>query len=395
MSRMREHSLSTVEKLFLWLGPLAVIGFSLAAILAGRIRNFEIFSYGCLDFWSGVNPYTQWSHTSINGGRELDVYLYGPLFSFLFYPLTLFPKWLGALLWALLNYFILVWGILKTKLWERKELLVIFFFNVLVIVNNGKAFQYNNAVTGFFLLMLYFLEEQKPWAALVVLVLGSLTKVYLAFGAVLFLFYPDFWKNVLRGVGLLLVGIFLPAVAVGLEGLLDQYQGWVEVVSMRGNPFRFLGLPGMLEQWGWSNVYQYTLLMLVLGLGLPALFVWLGSVKSGNNSYELRAMLLGSTMLGLMVWGNSTEAVTWVIGLVGFFLWFYGQGRPFKWWDYFWLVSLGFFFVVCPMDFLFPVSWRLTVLWNLRLGTIFATLLWGWMVGTTLVRSWRPSSQMI
>lgn len=57
--------------------------------------NFQIYSYGSLDFWSGINPYIDWNHLSLLG-KPLDFFLYSPLFSILFTPFALLPAELGV-----------------------------------------------------------------------------------------------------------------------------------------------------------------------------------------------------------------------------------------------------------------------------------------------------------
>jgi hypothetical protein len=76
---------------------------TLKEVIGMSYNNFQIFSYGSLDFWTGINPYTHWNHLSILG-KPLDLFLYGPLFSILFTPFALLPGWLGVFCWNIFTY---------------------------------------------------------------------------------------------------------------------------------------------------------------------------------------------------------------------------------------------------------------------------------------------------
>ena len=59
-----------IEKLSDNKNKIYIIGLFFAFLIALKevinlsYYNFQIFSYGSLDFWAGINPYINWTHLS-------------------------------------------------------------------------------------------------------------------------------------------------------------------------------------------------------------------------------------------------------------------------------------------------------------------------------------------
>ena len=81
------------------LGLLVAIAATAIETFRLRYANYLVYSDSTIDFWNGVNPYTQEFVDS--HGRY---YLYTPVFSVLFTPIAFLPKWLGPFVWNLCNY---------------------------------------------------------------------------------------------------------------------------------------------------------------------------------------------------------------------------------------------------------------------------------------------------
>ncbi|MDO4790049.1 MAG: glycosyltransferase family 87 protein [Porphyromonas sp.] len=365
------------ESIFFF-GLLLTLIFSTTELVSLKANNFQIFAYGSKDFWGGTNPYSAWEHTGV-AGNNLDRYLYGPLFSILFTPFAFLPWWLGAAVWNLTSYSAFFYSLYSCKIWDNKRLAVVFFLLVGIMVSSIMSFQFNLLITAMFLFIYKFLEEERYTLALLLLVIGALTKVYIAFAGVLLFFYPQFWKNIGRGILLSAVGLLLPAIRVGVDGLLPYYRSWFDAVSIREAPERFEVVYRLIGKIGFPEVYQYTLPILLAATILPTLVVaYCVRKDKGIPRTTLAAMLIGTVMMTLMVWGNSTERHTYIIGMTGYLLWGYAKGYMSRT-DKIFTALFFFFYVICPIDVLCPVKIRRIILDHNNLGVIFALILWGRM----------------
>ena len=189
-------------------------------------NNFQIFSYGSLDFWNGINPYSDWNHLSILG-KQLDVFIYGPLFSILFTPFTLIPGWAGVYLWNIFTYTLFYFSVFTLpEKFSFNTKRFIFFFSSLLLFTTLLSVQFNPVVAALFLFSFTLLEKNRGfWAVLLILVSGF-TKVYGIFQIIMLLFYPRLWRNIFYAV---LIGTFLfllPLVRIPLPELIDYYNSW-------------------------------------------------------------------------------------------------------------------------------------------------------------------------
>ena len=370
------------------LGALAVIAMVIAGEASHRTMNYEIFRLGTLDPWSGTNPYTEWYHPGRNG-EELDRFLYPPLFSVLFIPLALLPIWLGSAIWCIGSYAALFRTMRLTKGYRSSDTIgdlrrfgAVFYYTILVVILSLKFYQYNTLNAVFCLLTLYLLEHKRFTWAMIVVVIGGCTKVYPGFCALLFLFYPDFWQSpklLIRGVVILLVALLLPALYTGMNGLLPYYKDWWSMMEAR-DLWMFQGISAFMYRiLGWEWVTRYVSVMLLLGMILP-IAAYLLLHRKRNFSYHEKARILGILMMGLMVWGNSTEPNTYLIGMLGWMLFYHTLPHPrpilAK------VLGWGLFisYAVVPMDFLCPVWLSRLFLQEWKIGALIGFLVWCYMV---------------
>ncbi len=383
MSQRILAALARPKTLF-WVGFIATLIFVSAVIISRRTFNFEIFRYGVLDSWSGQNPYISWDHIS-ESGRELDRYQYPPLFSFLFLPFAILPVWLGAIIWTLLSFCVLFYAMARTKAFRDpapeggdKRFAFVFFYTIVVLISSLQATQYNPLNAAFCLLILLLLEEKRYIWAMLIVVVGGLTKVYPGMVALLFLFYPDFWRKpwrILAGIVMVLAGLLLPALFTGFEGLADFTLDWVRWLDGK-EPSRYHGITSHLYRLGFHGFLPYTIPILLGGILLPVL-------KSGalllagrlRNDYQFRAGLLGTMMVGMLVWGNATEANTYIIGMLGWLLFYFTKSERTRF-DHLCTALLFVVFGILPMDFLCPPSVSKVLLFDIGLGAYTGLLLW-------------------
>ena len=158
--------LSVIKKFTKTQRAIFLIGFFFALLITlkevtrSSYNNFQIFSYGSLDFWRGINPYSDWNHLSILG-KPLDVFLYGPVFSVLFTPFALLPGWLGVFCWNIFTYTLFFFSVFtlpdKFSFIKKK---FIFFFTILLLFATLLSVQFNPVVASIFLFSFTLLEKK-------------------------------------------------------------------------------------------------------------------------------------------------------------------------------------------------------------------------------------------
>ena len=78
------------EQILFWLGLIVMVAATTIETLRGRASNYYVYSDATNMFWHGLTPYTQQFIT--DHGRY---FLYTPVFTTLFAPILLLPKWLA------------------------------------------------------------------------------------------------------------------------------------------------------------------------------------------------------------------------------------------------------------------------------------------------------------
>ena len=151
---------------------IAIVATALETIRL-RYMNFLVYTDSTLDFWKGINPYTQ---EFINEhGRY---FLYTPVFSVLYLPFALLPKWLGAFAWNLTNYTLFTLSVFTLPKQFDAYKIKIFLFLLLILEQSIFSFQFNIVVAYCFLFSFSLLERGRGFWAVLIIMVSATTKVY-------------------------------------------------------------------------------------------------------------------------------------------------------------------------------------------------------------------------
>lgn len=342
-------------------------------------NNFQIFSFGSLDFWAGANPYSGWSHLSVLG-KPLDLFLYGPLFSILFTPFALMPHWLGAIMWNFFTYslfFISIFTLPEQFSFIKKRF--IFLFSALTLFCTLLSLQYNPLIAAFFLFSFTLLEKNKGFWAVLIILLSAFTKVYGIFQLAMLLFYPKLWKNILYAVLIGIVFLLLPLVNIPLYELAAYYKSWISIVMEHSDASRFYSIyrPVIIY---FESLEPY-MGFISLGIFMFLFTVTLTKLRLFRESFVYRAQFLGILMAWVILFGLSSERHTYVIALVGYAIW-YLNSEPDKTDKV--LLWLNFLLLgIMPVDIIFPRFISSFILGKLHIGVIVFAFTWFKMVYKT------------
>jgi hypothetical protein len=346
-------------------------------------NNFQIFSYGSLDFWKGINPYSDWNHLSILG-YPLDVFLYGPLFSILFTPFALLPGWLGVFCWNIFTYslfFISVFTLPDQFSFVKKKF--IFFFAVLLLFRTLLSVQFNPVVASLFLFSFTLLEKKRGFWAVLLILLSGFIKVYGIFQLVMLLFYPRFWKNALYAIIIGIVLLLLPLIQIPATELVAYYQSWIVIVTKHSDASRFFSIYRPICLF-YKSIEPF-MGLISLGVFFLILLFTMLKLKLFKESFRYRAQFLGILMSWAILFGLSSERHTYVIALAGYAIWYLcsiptRSDRVLLWVNF---VLLG----ILPIDILCPWVISDFILAKLNLGIIVFSVTWGIMVFKTYTSS--------
>ncbi len=342
-------------------------------------NNFQIFSYGSLDFWRNNNPYSDWNHLSLRG-KPLDVFLYGPLFSILFTPFALLPGWLGVFCWNTFTYtlfFFSVFTLPEQFSFANKKF--IFFYTLLLLLATLLSVQFNPVVAALFLFSFTLFEKKHGFWAILIILLSGFMKVYGIFQLAMLLFYPKFWKNTFYAAILGIVLLLLPLVHMSINELIQYYQSWIVAVTNHSDPLRFYSIyrPVCIS---YKSIEPF-MGFISIGILLLILFITLIKLKVFKESFSQRAQFLGILMSWAILFGLSSERHTYVIAMVGYAIWYLNivpnRFDKLLFWTNF--ILLG----VCPIDILCPPIISRFVLYKLNFGTIIFAITWLTMIYKT------------
>ncbi len=377
--------LSWIKKLTETRRSVYIIGFVIAFFITLKEvanlthNNFQIFSYGSLDFWAGINPYSDWNHLSLLG-KPLDLFLYGPVFSILFTPFTLLPGWLGAFCWNTFTYTLFFFSIFtlpdQFNFFRKK---FIFFFSALTLFCTLLSVQFNPIIASLFLFSFTLLEKKKGFWAVLLILLSGTTKVYGIFQLAMLLFYPGFRKNVLYAVIIGFALLLLPLVQIPADELVPYYQSWIVTVTGHSDASRFYSIYRPVCIY-FKSVEPY-MGFISIGVFLMILSFTIVKLKTFKESFLYRSKFLGILMSWVILFGLSSEKHTYVIAMAGYAIWYLSStptrlDKVLLWANF---VLLG----ILPVDIICPRVISGFILAKLHLGVIVFAITWGIMVYKT------------
>lgn len=375
----------TVSRNVYWLGFVIAVAASLIELLRGGAENYCVFRDATLQFWQGINPYTQ---------EFVDVhhryFIYSPIFCVLFAPFAFMPFYLGGLVWNLFGYTVFYFGVKNLPGVLSAKAPLIMLYLLLTVAQSLFCFQFNLLVAAIFVWALVLLERDQAFWAILLIMISATTKIYGAVELALLLFYPRFWRNVgyvlLTGIGLLL----LPALHGGVEGLLSGYQNWLaQLVSHQstGIYYSFLFLPGIRSfALPYMRLFQASVLLL---MAIPFAFQ-MSNLKSEISNLKYKISLLAALMGYIVLFSEAAEYTTYTITMTGYALWYFLEDkRPLVDRILFW--ALFVLWCVMPIDLFCPSKLCNYIHSTLWIGVLTYTVAWVRMIYFTCKRSLRGS----
>lgn len=350
-----------------------VVAIVATAIETFRLRyaNYLVYSDSTLDFWHGVNPYTQ-QFVDAHG----RYFLYTPVFSVLYLPFAVLPKWLGPFVWNLMNYSLFAFSVFTLPKRYDAYKVKIFLFLLLVLEQSVFPFQFNIVVAYIFLFAFSLLERGKAFWAVLLIMVSATTKVYGIVELLLLFCYPRAWRNILYAVLTGIALLLLPALKVGFDGLVPCYMNWWNMLAQHQSSATYVSL---LYTFPLNILMEHYRVVQLLTIGVVVTLFFTRYKRWGD--FAFRATTLGVLMGWIIVFGDSSETHTYLIALAGYMLWYWLKERH-TMLDkaLFWLLLI--FFGIVPTDVLMPTSVHNLLNGRFFIDVYLYTIVWLQMLAT-------------
>ncbi len=280
------------------------------------LNNFTIFCNSFIHAIEGLPLYE--AYPSVYH----DFYLYGIAFTPVIAPFTLFPKFLGNILWCVSNSALLFFALKALKLKPMQ-----FAFIILVCANElytcSLQQQFNPSVCATVVLSYVFIERKREFWAACMIMFGSMTKIYGVVGLAFFFFAK---RPFLLIAGLLFWGavfFFFPMVYTSPEYVMGQYSAWFDTLVTKNHLNMFsdytnISLLGIIRKVSGSSSYSD------LWILFPGMFLFAAPyfrVKQ-YKSVTFRLSFLCSTLLFMVLFSTGTESYGYITAMVAVCIWY-------------------------------------------------------------------------
>lgn len=306
------------EERTLWIVWTATaIIYSAVKLLIGKYNNYKIFEHVFAHAINGLPLYQEYP------AEYYDVNHYGPFFSLVIAPFSVFPSWLGMTLWIVANTWLLFYAVRQLPFTHNQRIFV-YWFSLCELMSAQEMQQFNISVAAFILLAFAFIERKKDFWAACVIFFGAFVKIYPIAGLGFFFFSKQKLKFTLSCFFWGIVFLVLPMLYTpGPEYVFSEYVAWFENLSLKhgGNLFAlaqnvsFLGMVRKI-----SGCATYSDLYLII----PALLLFfIPYFRSDQYKYlRFRMMLLANILLFVVMFSSGSEGSGYIICMIGVALWY-------------------------------------------------------------------------
>jgi hypothetical protein len=259
-----------------------------------------------------------------------DIYYYGPLFTLFVAPFALPPEAVGFFLWEVANALAIVWAFSMLPLDNRRKTAMLLLCAI-EFANSVFYMQFNPMITAAIIASFMLVEQgEERWATLLI-VAGTLVKLYPVVGLAFFLFSKNKPKFILWTAIWSVVLFLAPMLVDGPPYVMQSYHQWFAALSAKSalntglNTSQDICVMGVVRRLT-GNVHVPNLPFLIAGaiiFALPLLRF------SQFKSYKFRLQVLATSLIMVVIFSTGAEHPTFIIAVAGAMLWMLIQQKPF------------------------------------------------------------------
>ena len=302
-----------------WLLALYATSAVLVTIQKGVLtqsNNFAVFRWAAINLLAGTDLY------AANPGQHVDFYKYSPTFALLFLPFAQLPFALALLAWNLLNALLLYYALVR--LLPGRPGVIALALVYLELLLSLQYTQSNALVAALMVLAFMAFERNSQTEAAAEIALGASIKLFPLAALALAVFHQRRARFALTFLGIAVVLVGLPLLAVPPAQLAEQYRSWRAIESLDALPVhRGYSLMRYLYMWfgvDWPHwpvqLAGTVLLLLPLALGRS---YWVNS--------DFRRRFLCSLLVYVVLFNHQSETATFVIAFTGIAIWYVSSER--------------------------------------------------------------------
>ena len=269
-------------------------------------NNYVIFKYSFHHLLSGANLY------ELHLTEHADFFKYSPSFALFMAPFWCLPDALGLCLWNWVNIFAVVAG-LSLLITNRNRFWWALLFVLPELVVATQNSQSNALIAGLLLFAFSALKKEETFKAAAFVVIAVFIK---PFAAAFFLLLPFVKKPkqfLLFSSIIGIVVLLLPALVVGLEGLLHSYKNWFALLQK--DEQKSLGY----SAYAVANAIGISSKLPVFLLGLVLLLLPLINYKTNATA----TLCLAQMLLWMLVFNFKAESPGYILAMTGAALWLF------------------------------------------------------------------------
>ncbi|WOG18485.1 glycosyltransferase family 87 protein [Bacteroides thetaiotaomicron] len=313
LERLKRYIQNPVFLFILWMAVALVC--SLMLIPKETYSNYITFSQA---FWHTISSLPLYIYYP---EEQRDLFLYGISFTTLISPFALLPRQVGMVLWCLANCGFLYWAIKKLDL-KKWQFAVVILISVNDVFTSVLSQQYSIGITAMIIFSYVLIEKEKDFWAALMIVLGTMTKLYGIVGLAFFLFSKHKMKLVGGLVFWAVIVFLLPMLYASPEYVVHSYKEWFDVLVYKNGLNQFsvnqnISLLGMLHRITGASFSD--LWIIVPGMILFAL----PYLRIRQYQYEsFRFLFLSSALLFMVLFSTGTETYGYLTAMVAVGVWY-------------------------------------------------------------------------
>ncbi|MCA6031117.1 glycosyltransferase family 87 protein [Bacteroides thetaiotaomicron] len=313
LERLKRYIQNPVFLFILWMAVALVC--SLMLIPKETYSNYITFSQA---FWHTISSLPLYIYYP---EEQRDLFLYGISFTTLISPFALLPRQVGMVLWCLANCGFLYWAIKKLDL-KKWQFAVVILISVNDVFTSVLSQQYSIGITAMIIFSYVLIEKEKDFWAALMIVLGTMTKLYGIVGLAFFLFSKHKMKLTGGLVFWAVIVFLLPMLYASPEYVVHSYKEWFDVLVYKNGLNQFsvnqnISLLGMLHRITGASFSD--LWIIVPGMILFAL----PYLRIRQYQYEsFRFLFLSSALLFMVLFSTGTETYGYLTAMAAVGVWY-------------------------------------------------------------------------
>jgi len=266
-------------------------------------------------------------------GEPASIYdnLYGPLFSLVIAPFSLFNDYIGCFLWCIANAWFLFYGVSKLNLSHQQKMAAL-LIGVIEMMTSIHNVEFNPMVAGWIILSFVMIEKEKDFWGTFFIVIGMLTKVYGVVGIAFFLFSKHKLKFIVYFLFWVVILFCLPMIITSPKFIIQCYHDWYDKIISKNskniNPNNSYNMQDISVMGLGRRIFNLKNLS-NLSVIIPAAICYLVPtfrIKEYKNE-KFRLSYLAFALIGVVIFSSSAESPTYSIAMIGVAIWFVIQPR--------------------------------------------------------------------